>query len=1573
MNAGSIERQLANAPTDGSASVEGFDCIVVGNGALARGCLDYLREGPHRVNALVTNDLALASYAESVGIRWEALSDPSGRSWRLEPVDYLFSIANLQVLGAPALALGRRGAINFHDAPLPGYVGLNCPAWAIYNGEERYGVTWHMMVEEVDAGAVLLTESVPIDPTDTAYSLNAKCYEAGLRTFRDLMTRLGEGGLEPRPQAGPSHKRYGRADRPLAGGWLDPGQPARVLEAMARALDFGPEPNPLALPTVVGPGGALLVGEVSAVDSGEPGEIGQIVGVGDSLRVRTAEGDALLREFRGFDGRSFTPLQALEELGAKLGSQVLQPTDAALGAYRMAGRKWLVKEEWWAERLRTCEPLEPSYLSAGSGTGRSDHPATSPNPASPIRVELPWVAEMARQAGVDPSTAAVSLVGLLLLRLADKDSIYVPFTHGGLQETAGAALHRFSAAVPLRLHLERDESYSAFAARLADELDTVTRNGSFSRDLVRRFPGIDDPSWGRQEWPIVITLAGEADTPWLATQMKIAVGLDGTSCSLFGGDATDPRQVAAFAARLEALGAALAAGRSVTRATVLSPADFEELEQINSTVLQVGPSDGDGSTIHRSILEQARLTPDRTAVVAGGRSVSYSALVRRALGLAHELRRRGVQPGDRVGIMCDRTEALPTALLAILAAGAAYVPLDPDFPDSRLEFMVEDADLALVLCDSAKARKVPPSAATRFVMDAFKGEADAPPADGIGSDDLAYVIYTSGSTGRPKGVMLEHRNVMNFFAAMDEKLGHEDAPDEIAKPQTWLGVTSVSFDISVLELLWTLARGHTLVLHASRPSDDSGEPARRGVKSEKPIDLSLFYFSADAGEDPQDKYRLLLEGARFADEHGFSAVWTPERHFHAFGGLYPNPSVTGAAVAAITERVRIRSGSCVLPLHSPIRIAEEWAVVDNISGGRVDISFASGWQPNDFVLAPEAYEDRHNVMSTGIETVRALWRGEARTFAGPAGREVSVSTLPRPVQPELPVWITAAGNPQTFRAAGEMGAGLLTHLLGQTLEELAEKVGLYRQAWREAGHPGEGHVSLMLHTFIAGSSEEARAAVWQPLREYLRTSTHLMQQHASTFPAFRNVDASNRAAVDERFRALSADEIEALLDHSCERYYETSGLFGTVEEGAEMAKKVRSAGVDEIACLIDFGIPTEETLVGLQHLSLLLKRLEAGGSEDGSIPGLIDQHGVTHLQCTPSLAQMLVSEEQGQAALRRLEVLLVGGEALPKQLAHTLVSSVPRVMNMYGPTETTIWSTCAEITPSSLVGSATAPIGRPIANTQVYVCDRNLQLLPPGVPGELVIGGDGVARGYWRRQEVTDSVFVAADLASGDDARRKVYRTGDQVTMRGGSLLFEGRLDFQVKIRGHRIELGEIEAVLDRHPSVARSVVVAQQTEVGDSRLVAYVQTLSGASVSNEELRQRVSADLPAIMVPSFVVQVDEFPLTPNGKVDRLSLPAPRTSDAGDGYLPPRTELEKQIAGVWCRVLSVERVGVKDDFFALGGNSLLAVFLISELAGLGAGTTLGQLLKTPTVEGLAAAMAQGSPGSTHAQGRRGMA
>jgi natural product biosynthesis luciferase-like monooxygenase protein len=347
------------------------------------------------------------------------------------------------------------------------------------------------------------------------------------------------------------------------------------------------------------------------------------------------------------------------------------------------------------------------------------------------------------------------------------------------------------------------------------------------------------------------------------------------------------------------------------------------------------------------------------------------------------------------------------------------------------------------------------------------------------------------------------------------------------------------------------------------------------------MQFGIMFFASAEQTVEDDRYFLLKEAAQFADLHNFCAIWTPERHFHDFGGIFPNPSVISAALAMITRKVQLRAGSLVSPLHHAIRIAEEWAVVDNLSGGRAAISFGSGWNIDDFIFFPERYARRQAVMYEQIRTIRDLWQGKSLKATNPAGKEISIRLTPPPVQPELPVWITSSGNVETFRSAGAAGANLLTHLLGQDILLLAEKIASYRAAREEHGHdPSRGIVSLMLHTYLGQDMESVRAEVRKPFREYLRSAVSLEKEAARGGGA---ISGGHEIEPEE----IRKDHLEEMLDLAFERYFRTASLMGTPALCMELVHKLEGIGVDEIACLIDFGVPTQKVLQGLASLAAL--------------------------------------------------------------------------------------------------------------------------------------------------------------------------------------------------------------------------------------------------------------------------------------------------------------------------------------------------------------------------------------------------
>ena len=357
---------------------------------------------------------------------------------------------------------------------------------------------------------------------------------------------------------------------------------------------------------------------------------------------------------------------------------------------------------------------------------------------------------------------------------------------------------------------------------------------------------------------------------------------------------------------------------------------------------------------------------------------------------------------------------------------------------------------------------------------------------------------------------------------------------------------------------------------------------------------------------------------------------------------------------------------------------------------------------------------------------------------------------------------------------------------------------------------------------------------------------------------------------------------------------------------------------------------------------------------DGNqLAGLVESSGTTVMFATPGMWRMLQDADwRGRPGFRAL----VGGEALPVDLARFLLSRSAQLWNMYGPTETTICSTMWPVNAAALERSGVA-IGKPVANTTVWVVDEHGEPCPIGVMGELWIGGSGVATHYLDRPELTAERFVSTPPALGQGL---CYRTGDRGRWRSDGLLEHGgRLDLQVKVRGYRIELGEIEACCNESASVGESVAAVREDEPGDARLVVYVTAASGATFDEAALQQTMRARLPEYMVPQHVVLLDRIPRLPNGKVDRQALPAPDRSSRLDKRqrVAPRTELEETVLGCMEQVLNLPGLGIHDDFFALGGHSLLAARLTTQLNRLfDVNLRLPTLFESPTVERLALAI-----------------
>lgn len=1508
-------------------------CVLMGDGSLLTQCGNLLLDRGHPIRAVVTSNDEVAGWAAERGLVRLASTEVIRNGLSGIDFDWFFSIANLRVLPGPVWQAARKGAANFHDGPLPRHAGLNAPAWAVLAGDTEYGVTWHALSDRVDEGDIYTQSPFEIAGDETSLTINLKCFEAGLGSFGTLLDSIEAGTLRGKPQHLAERTYHARGARPKAGATLDFSASTEELGRRARAMNFGAGyANPLCLPKLRTATRAYNVQSLDTADSAPSAPAHTVISVDEtSALIATADGAVRVSGLTETSGAAVainTVLRAGDRLPLLTADDV-DVIDKTIGEIAR-------HESFFRKRLQNFRDLE---LYGVGSRGENVMPRWQN-----VDLRLP--------AGLEGPRAVAALIGGLA-RLGGQDRVDVFFSDDDLEARAGRSPGYIADTVPLSATISETATANALSAAVQGEIADLRRRVGYAADLANRTPHL-----GIVGASVAVKLSANTATaqPAAGSAITFVIPTTGSDARLLFDDTR--LNSADAAALLRRLGMALAAF-CADAGTAVATLPLMSREEMNGLLYTRNATEHDhdrSALVHSLFAKQAAATPEATAIVCGNESLTYRELDTRSDRVAEHLASLGVAPDSLVGLNLKRSCDLVVGALAILKAGGAYVPLDPSYPADRISYMIEDSGLKTLIVEaSGLASTSVPGVRAISIAQALAAVPDARPAAPRSTpSNLAYVIYTSGSTGRPKGVMVEHRNVANFFIGMDER---------IVRPATgqpvWLAVTSLSFDISVLELFWTLARGFKVVIQPDEHYQPNAAAQMPAPASSAHMDFGLFYWGDDDGPGPR-KYQLLLDGARFADSHGFNAVWTPERHFHAFGGPYPNPSVTGAAVAAVTQNLSIRAGSCVLPLHHPARVAEEWAVIDNMSNGRTALAFASGWMPEDFLLRPEnAPPSNKAAMFRDIDVVRKLWRGEKVAFDAPGGKSIEVTTLPRPVQAELPVWITTAGNPDTFREAARHGANVLTHLLGQSVEEVAEKVAVYREELKREGRdPSQYKVTMMLHTLVGRDREVVREQAREPMKRYLKSAAALIKQYAWAFPAFKRPKGVERPT-DLDMRTLDPEEMDAIIEFAFLRYFDDSGLFGTVEDAVARVDQLSAIGIDEIACLIDFGVPSEIALDALVPLAEVVAAVKArrpaesmpavvaASTELERAGALIRRHSVTHLQCTPAMATMLLENDDDRIGLATVQHLFIGGEALQgpllKQLRQATSASIE---NMYGPTETTIWSS----TGPAHGTDGNVPLGTPIANTQLYVLDGKQQPVPPGMPGELLIGGEGVVRGYLNRPELTAERFVANPFVAGG----RMYRTGDLVRIGAdGALHFIGRSDHQVKVRGHRIELGEIENCIGLHPGVGQAVAIVREDTPGDVRIAAYLR-FKGRPVSDEDLRAHMRQTLPEFMVPAHFVGLEQFPLTPNLKVDRKMLPKPgKPAAAAETYEAPASDLEKQLADVFKRILGVDRVGLNDNFFNLGGHSLLAVQAHRDLkAGVAPKMSITDLYRFPTISGL---------------------
>jgi amino acid adenylation domain-containing protein len=788
-----------------------FNCYLIGEGNLLIECAEILIRHNHEVRGIVSPDKSVEQWAKANNIL--CFKKPQALLALLETnkCDYLFSIVNHAILSPEILNLAGK-AINYHDALLPRYAGINASAWAVINGEKQHGITWHEMAAGIDTGNIIKQVAIDLEPAETALSLNLRCYQAAIAAFKEVIAELATDQLTLTPQSLENRSYFGRQQKPQALGIIDFEQPAEIIDNLLRGLDFGNYPNPLTT-------AKLLLNSLDHADGMDldyvtvtkvevlPTKSSQLPGTivdlqGNQLIIATASQDIALQRFHTRQGDLTSVVALAEDYQLKQGQKL--PTVAAeLSAeiVKLAG-ELAVGENYWRKQLAQGQPF------ILPGVQKLQH-QTSIKEYQQVKLSLdPTVIDSIKQIYGNSALREVTAAawGIYLSCMSSNQQITLGF------ERIRSDRHLdlwFADYLPVNIQIDPEQSFAKVLEAIAQRSQLNQKYPTYARDLSLREPQLANKP---QNFAIAISQGNQVDdaqSDLILTIPQSAQQLnqDSDYYLSYNPEVFSSRQIALMVEQWSTLMAGIASNdcQTVSQLPLICPAARKRLlSEWNNTAADY-PTD---LCLHQLFEARVAEDADALAVVCQEKSLTRGELNRRANQLAHHLQQIGVKPETLVGICLERSLEMAIAVFAVLKAGGAYVPLDPNYPAARLNYLLDDAQAGVLLTQSKLLERLTATSAQVICLDQdekIKVLPDTNPSSSVKSDNLAYVIYTSGSTGNPKGVAIEHHGAVNTLLDIEERF--------TVQPQDRvLGVSSLSFDLSVYDLFGVLGSGGTMVI-----------------------------------------------------------------------------------------------------------------------------------------------------------------------------------------------------------------------------------------------------------------------------------------------------------------------------------------------------------------------------------------------------------------------------------------------------------------------------------------------------------------------------------------------------------------------------------------------------------------------------------------------------------------------------------------------------------------------------------------------------------------------------------------
>lgn len=1486
-----------------------FSCFLIGEqGTLLIQCGEILLAKGHSVLGVISPNPVTIAWAKAKGLPHVTSTRDLIQFLRARPFDYLFSVASWALLPTEVLTLPQRFAVNYHDSLLPRYGGGNATTWAIMNQEVEHGISWHVMSSMVDAGDILQQVPVRISANETAFSLNSKCYEAAIGAFAQLIEELATGMELPRQQDPQLRTYFSRHQKPQAAGVIAWKWPAAKIDALVRSLDFGAYPNLVCLPRFKVGDNFVRLGKLEVLDQASTSAPGTIVTMDRGvLRIATGSVDLAVHELWSADGQKLSILGLARQFGLREGDRLPDLDHETAARIDALSQECAKLEAFWLARLQDSQPLVMPLATMRT---------PSPDQAPPARLE--WSLPLAVQASLGrrhPEWQAedflVAAFAVYLGNLGGNSTFDLGLTTSEVRTKLSGLEGLFAVSLPCRIKLDPEQSFEANFGMIISELALAKKNKTYPLDLATRHGG----STNGQEFPVWVELTETLASSPVASRhgLGLVVPWGGKSFrwdydpTSFAGQDLE-RLFHHFIAFVERLADSTAIRLADLALVVSKPELNQLLVEWNDTAAQY-PKD---RCLHQLFEEQVREYPERTALVFLGQRLTYAQVNVRANQLARHLRERGVKPESIVGITIDRSPEMVFSLLGVMKAGGAYLPLDANYPASRIEYLAANSGMEFILArqDSPRQAHIPPNFAGEVILledprIAQQSGLD-PEAVNVPSHP-AYVIYTSGSTGEPKGVVIEHRSLVNYLCWAKESYV-TDLKRPTDRGLSFPLFTSLSFDLTVTSLFVPLISGSAIVVYEE--DQDQGElaisrvikdnavdvikltPAHLSVVKELNLAGSRIKRMIIGGEDLQTGLAKAISEAMNGDVEIYNEYGPTEATvgcmIHRFNPQKDcGPSVPIGKPAANVQLYILDRYLQPLPvgvcgelhisgvglargyLNSPESSGKSFIPSPFVPGQRL---YRTGdlarWRPDGVMEYLGRIDQQVKVRGYRIELSEIesrLLRHEGINQCVVEARQEEIPPVKRPGS-----YCSRCGLPANTPDTHFDGNGVCGGCLDfDTYKDRAMAYFKTLQEFR-ALFPGDRQNSgnkfdcLMLYS----GGKDSTYVLYQLVKEMkLKVLAFTFDNGYISQGAKENI----RRVVNE----LGVELITGQSPHMNEIYVDSLKHFSNVCNGCFKTIYVQSMNLCH-----EKGIPY--IITGLSRGQLFetrLAELHGAGIFD---PERIDKTVLESRKLYHGVDDLIS---------RRLDVGIFQDSSIFDRI---------RFLDFFRYSDVTV----AEIFDYL---NKNAPWVKPSAGG----CSTNCLVNDAGIYVH------ERERGYHNY-----AVPNSWEVRLGHKARETAIAELEEDVEEAGALRILKEIGYQVQ----------------------------DKPLWTDKYLVAYYTC--DARISSKGLREYLLQSLPDYMVPSFFVKLDRIPLTTNGKVDRRALPAPerRGQRVEQDYVKPATDTEQRIAAIWGEFLRLERVGARDDFFELGGQSLIATQILARMSDLfSVELPLSSLIKNPTV------------------------